>query len=137
MHRFSLRVALGICLALSLPVTATAQGKGETVKIQDYPGIGNMLYRIAVSKGYCEKYGIKCQLQMIPSAPLGTQALLAKTIDVAFGAAEVQINAIVKGAALKAIVGGANLNIYIIVVRNDLEVPSAGKGFPAIMADLR
>ena len=32
--------------------------------------------------------------------------------------------------------GGANRNIYIIVIRNDLETSNAGKGFPAIMADI-
>ena len=46
---------------------ALAQGKGESVKFQDYPGIGNMLVRVAISKGYCEKAGIKCELQMIPA----------------------------------------------------------------------
>ena len=47
-----------------------AQGKGESVKLQDYPGTGNMLLRVAISKGYCEKYGIKCELQMIPAPAL-------------------------------------------------------------------
>lgn len=128
---------LVVCLAFNFPPSASAQGKGETVKIQDYPGIGNMLYRVASSKGFCDKHGIKCQLQMIPSAPLGAQALLAKSIDVALLPAEVQINAVNKGAALKAISGGLGQNFNIIVIRNDLEMPNADKGFPAIMTDLR
>jgi len=137
MQKSTFLAFLAAWLAAAFPTIASAQGKGETVKIQDYPGIGNMLYRVAISKGYCDKYGIKCQLQMIPSAPLGTQALLSKSIDVAFGAPEVQISAMLNGAELKAILGGANLNIYIIAVRNDIEVPNASKGFPAIMADLK
>ena len=117
--------------------SAYAQGKGETVKIQDYPGVGNMLMRVALNKGYCEARGIKCQLQMIPSGPLGAQALLAKSIDVGFFGPEIQMNAMAKGAKLKAITSGATLNVFQIVVGNDVAVPNAGKGYPAIMADLK
>ena len=122
--------------AVSAPV-ALAQGKGETVKIQDYPGTGNMLYRIAVSKGYCDNHGIKCQLQVIQSGPLGAQALLSKSIDVAFFSAEVPINAAIKGAKIKIILGGAIMNVFQIVIRNDLDAPNADKGYPSFMADLK
>lgn len=124
------------CLAAA-PFAATAQGKGETVKFQDYPGSGNMLMRIAASKGYCEKAGIKCQMQMIPSGPLGAQAMLAKSIDVAFIPPEVQIGAMIKGANLKAVFSGATLNVFLIAIRPDLAAPNADKGYPAFMADLK
>jgi NitT/TauT family transport system substrate-binding protein len=128
-----------IVLALS-PISfgATfAQTERPSVKIQDYPGIGNMLFRIAASKGFCKKYGLTCELQMIPSGPLGAQALLAKSIDVGFFPVEVQINAMIKGAKLKAILSGGRLNPFVIVLRNDLDIPRAGKGFPEFMADLK
>ena len=35
---------------------------GETVRIEDYPGIGNVLFRIAAAKGYDEKHGLVCTL---------------------------------------------------------------------------
>jgi NitT/TauT family transport system substrate-binding protein len=129
--------AIAAALAATFSPPVVAQGKGETARIQDYPGIGNMLYRIAATKGYCEKHGITCQLQTIPSGPLGAQALLAKSIDVGFFPPEVQINAMIKGAALKAIVSGATLNVFLIVIRNELSAPNAGSGYPAIMADLK
>jgi len=110
---------------------AQAQSSGETIKIQDYPGLGNMLFRVAVAKGYCEKHGIRCQLQMIPTGPLGAQALLAKSIDMGLTPAEVQINAMIKGAQLKAIGGGAVQNVFLVAVRADLASPNAGKGVPA------
>jgi NitT/TauT family transport system substrate-binding protein len=137
MSKFIWNTIAALALVVASSTTALAQGKGETVKIQDYPGIGNMLYRIAISKGYCEKYGIKCQLQMIPSGPLGAQALLAKSIDAAFVPPEVQINALLKGAGVKAIHSGATLNVFLIVIRNELAAPNADKGYPAVMADLK
>jgi len=130
--------AIAVVLGAAFAPAALAQGKGEIIKIQDYPGIGNMLFRIAISKGYCDKHGITCQLQMIPSGPLGAQALLAKMIDVGFLPPEVQINAMMRqGAPLKAILGGAVLNVYLIALRHDLITRNSDKGYPAIMADLK
>jgi NitT/TauT family transport system substrate-binding protein len=128
---------IAAALAATFAPAVLAQGKGDTVRIQDYPGIGNMLYRIAATKGYCEKHGVTCQLQMIPSGPLGAQALLAKSTDVAFIGPDIQISAMIKGARLRAIVSGASANTFLIVIRDDLAAPNAGNGYPAFMADLK
>lgn len=128
-------VAGALAMAASLP--AAAQGKGETLKIQDYPGVGNMLTRIAQAKGFCEKRGVTCQLQIIPTGPLGASALLGKSIDVGFFPPETQIAAMVKGANMKAVASGAVLNVYMIAARNDIDLPNADKGFPAFVGDLK
>jgi NitT/TauT family transport system substrate-binding protein len=131
-------LALTAAAYMSLWVsTAVAQGRGETVRIQDYPATGNMLFRVAIAKGYCEKYGIRCHLQMIPTAPLATQALLSKNLDVALLPVEVQVNAMVRGAAIKAFAGGVAENVFLISVRNDVATANSDKGFPAFMADLK
>lgn len=135
-HAHVVDVFIAVLIALAPPV-AQAQGKGETVIFQDYPGSGDMLMRVAARKGYCEKAGIKCQFQMIPSGPLGAQALLAKSIDVGFFPPDVQINAINRGADLKAIFSGATLNVFLIAIRPGLAAPNADKGYPAFMQDLK
>ncbi len=137
MKMMNLAVVTTLAILACIPRAGFAQGKGETVKFQDYPGSGNMLIRVAASKGYCEKAGIKCQLQMIPSGPLGAQALLAKSIDIGFFPPETQILAINKGAKLKALFSGATQNIFLIAIRPDLVAPNAEKGYPAFMADLK
>jgi NitT/TauT family transport system substrate-binding protein len=137
MRRTKAAAALILALASAAPVAVLAQDKQVMVKIQDYPGIGNMLFRIAASKGYCAKHGLKCELPIIPTGPLGVQGLLAKNIDVAFIGPEVQINAMLKGSKLKAISSAASLNVFQIVIRNGLEAPNADKGYPAFMADLK
>jgi NitT/TauT family transport system substrate-binding protein len=129
-------IAAAAALAAGLAAGGAIAAETE-VKIQDYPGIGNMLYRIAASKGLCEKHGIKCTLQVIPSGPLGVQALLAKSIDVAFAPPEVAINASLKGSALKAIASGAQLNVFQIVARNELNIPDGDKDYKAMMAALK
>jgi len=136
MTRF-ISAAAGAAMMSVMAQPVLAQGKGETLKIQDYPGVGNMLARVAVAKDFCKARGITCQLQMIPTGPLGGAALLAKSIDVGFFPPEVQISAMLKGAQMKAVASGATLNVFLIVVRNDVEVPNAAKGAPDFIADLK
>ena len=56
---FNGRLAAFALGAFLVSGNALAQGKGETVRVVDAPGIGNMPLRVAIRKGYCEKYGIK------------------------------------------------------------------------------
>jgi NitT/TauT family transport system substrate-binding protein len=131
---------VGVAMVIAgglLASAAMAQGKGESVKFQDYPGTGNMLARVAISKGYCEKYGIKCTLQRIPSGPLGAQALLAKSIDAGLFPAEVMTPAIANGAKIKIIAGGAVTNVGLAIAGNHVDAPNAGKPFPAFMRDMK
>ncbi len=132
-----LRIGLVAIVSFIAGGGAWAQGKGESVKFQDYPGIGNMLMRVAISKGYCDKYGIKCTLQVIPSGPLGAQALLAKSIDAGLFPAEIMVGAITKGAKMKLVVGGATANVAALIAGNHTETPNAGKGWPAFMQDFK
>ena len=138
MHRFLASSAAAAAVGLAILASpASAQGRGETVKFQDYPGLGNMLVKVAIAKGYCEQAGIRCELQSIPAAPLGMQAMLARSIDSALGPAEVMNGAVLRGAKMRMVVGGAVTNVNTLIVGNHLETPNAGKGWPAFMQDLR
>ncbi|WP_076861022.1 ABC transporter substrate-binding protein [Bradyrhizobium mercantei] len=132
-----MRLIFVVTLVSITASVGTAEGSETLVKIQDYPGVGNVLFRVAAAKGYCEKHGLKCQLQMVPSGPLGGQALLAKSIDAAFVPPDVQINTALKGAVTKAIMSITQRNPFQLVIRNDLPTPNAGNGFPAFMSDLK
>ena len=137
MRRFfstRLKTALGLA-ALTWGATVSAQM--ETLRIQDYPGLGNVMARVAVANGFCEKNGIKCELKAIPAAPLGIQTLLAGDIEIAFGPAEVVIQAANKGADLKIIGNGARDSIFFLMAGAHTETPNAAKGYPAVMADLK
>lgn len=130
----ALRFAMGI-FALTWGAAATAQI--ETLRIQDYPGLGNLMVRVAAANGYCEKNGLKCELKTIPAAPLGIQTLMAGDIEVAYGPAEVVIQAVNKGADLKIIGNGARDSIFFLMAGAHTETPNAAKGYPSVMADLK
>lgn len=132
------RVARAIVLSgLVAAASTTASAQNTVVKIQDYPGSGNVLFRVAASKNFCEKQGITCQLQMIPSGPLGAQALLSKSIDVAYVPPETPILATLKGATMKIIVNGQRNNPFLIVARNEPATPDGNKDFRAMMVALK
>ncbi len=105
--------------------------------MQDYPGLGNLMLRVAIAHKLCEKHGIKCEARTIPAAPLGMQTLLAGDIDVAFGPPEVVIQAANRGADVRIVGNGARGSIFFVAAGNHIETPNAAKGYPAVMQDLK
>jgi NitT/TauT family transport system substrate-binding protein len=131
--RHTLRLAIS-SLAFVLAGPTLAQ---TTLRIQDFPGLGNFLVRVANANGYCEKHGVKCELRTIPTAPLGVQTLLAGELEVAFPPPEVAIQAVNKGADLKVIASGAISPVFFLMASAGLETPNAAKGYPAVMQDFK
>lgn len=127
------KILTTVALCLGVQGFASAQ----TVKFMDIPGPGNLLARVAISKGYCKQNGLECQLQVIPAAPLGVQAMMAGTIDSAIAPVDVMIGAVKNGTAMKMVVGGLASNLLVLVQRNDVVAPNAGKPFPQFVQDLK
>ena len=131
-----IRKALFTVIA-SLSFAGLAQAQTTTLRIQDYPGLGNFLVRAANANGLCEKHNLKCELRPIPQAPLGMQTLLAGDIEVAYGPPEVVMQAANKGSDLRVIGNGAREPIFFLMAATSLETPSAAKGYPAVMQDFK
>lgn len=130
--------AMLVACAMFCTVGAVAQGKGETVRVVDVPGIGNMPLRVAIRKGFCDKYGIKCESKIIPTGPLAVQTLLAGDLEVVFTATEVFVLAAARGADLKILpVTGVRTPIFFIAAGAHLETPNVSRGYPAVMQDLK
>lgn len=58
-------LALVSAFVFALLSTQAALAQTPTLRIQDYPGIGNFLVRVANARGLCEKHGIRCELRPI------------------------------------------------------------------------
>ena len=137
---FALCAASAIALAAISGCAAaqTPRANGETVGIQNYAGTtGNMHAIIAKEKGFCEKYNFKCEIKILNSTSLGLQALVGKSIDFTYGAADLVGAAV--GAGADVVIVGTSLpaNVLSISVRNDVPMPSRDKGYPAIMNDFK
>jgi NitT/TauT family transport system substrate-binding protein len=130
-------VAALACAALAMPAPAAAADNLPVVRFQDYPGSGNLQIRVARTKGWCQAAGIVCELKPIPAAPLGLQALIGGSIDVAQTPIEVVAAAVARGGKLKTVVGSAVTNIFQIDAGNTLKLPHEKEGYPAVMQDFK
>ena len=111
--------ALAVAATALGGTAALAQGKGETIRIQDYPGTGNLLMKVARAKGFCEDRGITCELVVIPSGAGGSQALLAGSIEVGMLPTVGLAAAIAKGAPFVGISGSMVRSVIVFAVSND------------------
>lgn len=127
---------IALAVATVSVFSTTAQAQSTTLRIQDYPGIGNFLVRVANANGLCEKHGVKCELRSIPLAPLAMQTLLAGDIEIAFTPPEVFVQAVNKGAQVKTIGSGARSPVFFLMA-GAMETPNAAKGYPAVMQDFK
>ncbi len=123
--------------ATGVPLPAMAADAPPVVRFQDYPGHGNLLVRVASSKGWCIQSGITCELKPIPAAPLGLQALIGNSIDVALAPIEVVASATLRGAKLRTVAGSAVSSIFQIDAANSLSLPHEAEGYPAVMQDFK
>lgn len=137
-----LPAALIAAALVAFPPIAEAAEKvvanGETVRIMEYPGsIGNPVAWAAADKGFCAAHGIKCELTMIPSGPLGLQALAAGSLDVFYASTDVIMMAAAHGNDVQSFLGVFENNPYTLDVRKDLPLPHLAQGYPAVMQDLK
>ena len=116
---------------------APAAQAQKTVRIHDYPGLGNFLARVANANGLCEKHGIKCELRPFSSGPLGLQTLMGGDIEIALPTAESTIQLANKGADIKVIGSGARSPVYFLIAASGMDLPNKAKGYPALMQDFK
>ncbi len=117
--RTSLYALAGLAMGV-IAGSASAQGQGETVRFQDYPGTGNLLIKVAAAKGFCEDRGITCELVVIPSGAGGAQALLAGSIEVAMLPTPGLAATIAKGAPFAGFTGALVRSSIVFAVTNDV-----------------
>lgn len=128
---------LFFALTLAVSTQVMAQAPIEVVRIQDYPGLGNLLTRVAIAEKFCEKHGIRCELRTVPSAPIGMQMLLAGDLDVQMGPPEVIFNAVARGAKVKVPGTFHGTPMTFLMASSRLATPNEPRGYPAVMQDLR
>lgn len=109
-----------IVAAVLLPLACTAHAKDKLV-IQQYQGTyGNAAAVVAARTGICEQQGLDCEIKYINSGPLGLQALVGKSIDVAFVGTDTLVTGIARGAKIQLVYAGYQPLTLSFVARNDL-----------------
>lgn len=115
MRKFSAAVA-----AILFPIAFSAQAKDKVV-IQQYQGTyGNAAAVVAAKAGMCERNGLDCEIKYVNGGPLGLQALVGKSIDVAFVGTDTLIMGIARGAKIQLVFAGYQPPTQSLVASNDL-----------------
>src|SRR6202790_808668 len=120
---FNLCAAPAIALAAisGRAAAQTPRANGETVGIQNYASTtGNMHAIIAKEKGFCEKYNFKCEIKILNSTSLGLPALVGKSIDSTYGAADLVGAAVAAGADVVIVGTSLRATVLSISVRKDV-----------------
>lgn len=111
---------------------------GETVRIQTYPGaVINLIQWILVEKGFCAAHQIRCELASLPSAPLGIQAALSGSIEIAVAGTDVAVQAAAGGAPIRIVGGLLPTPPFSLALRKDVADRSSGSPFPSNMKDVK
>jgi NitT/TauT family transport system substrate-binding protein len=125
--------------AVAFAQGADVKGKGETVRIQEYPGsigFGQELLWVAVDKRFCEAHGIKCELVKVQNGSLGLQAMTAGSIDFNYVTADLDIQAAVRGVDLQLVVG-TEPRLYLTLDASKKVLPDGPKPYPEVMHALK
>lgn len=141
MKRLSSVVA-AMALSFGFVAAATGQDKpdgGDTlIRIQEYPGgTGGVPAWVAIEKGFCKKYNIRCAMVSLGSGPLGLQTLAAGSIEASYASNEVNVMAASRGNEILLVVGHTPNSFYTVNVRSDYPLPNLAKGYPEAMKDLK
>jgi NitT/TauT family transport system substrate-binding protein len=135
------QVTASLSAALLLVGTAayaqTPNAAGAQLRYQFFESPGEMIFRVMEDKGFCEKYGLKCQGVRITNGPLGIQALLGNSLEVSFIGTDAGIRAITGGAKVKFVVGMADRVPYYVVARKDFPWSGKDRSYPAVMKEFK
>lgn len=107
------------------------------VRINDFPGVGNPMARVLVDEKICERHGLTCTLQTIPSASLAIQALVGGSIDVASAGADSGLLAAARGMSLKVLGNAlADTNFFLATAKH-VHADIRDANYPAVMHQLK
>lgn len=107
--------------AALLAASALSAHAKDKVVIQQYQGTyGNAAAVVASRLGICERNGLECEIKYINSGPLGLQALVGKSIDVAFVGTDTLVTGIARGAKIQLVYAGYQPLTLSLVARNDV-----------------
>lgn len=129
-------LALGVLASISV-VAQTGPARGETVRIQNYPGATSLLALVAADRGFCSKYGINCVFVNISSSVLSLQALISGSLEVATPAVGPALQLAAKGTPVRFIGNVARTSPYMLAVAGQAPDPSLQKDYPTMVHALK
>lgn len=141
------RVITALAVGAAVAATTTACGtsdtstsEGLTLKVAYYDAaLQSFPAYLANELGMFNKHDLTVELLNVQGGPAATSALLSKSADIMLNGADnvTLARAAKNGPDLVAVSGNTSGQVNSLIVRPNLDTPNAGKGFPALMHDLK
>jgi len=129
-------LAYPILTSLSPALAADAPSDQRPLSIQVYPGfVGSFLASIAQDEGFYKTNGLDVKLVPLGDGPRGLAALEGGSIQLAQNNTDFMLLARSRGLDLVMVVGTWGEQ-FALVVRDDVALPGAAAGYPAVMKDI-
>jgi NitT/TauT family transport system substrate-binding protein len=128
-------VSAGLLAGTSLPAFAQARTPVKIAVLQS--AFVYFAPYVAEAKGFFTKHGLDAKLIYFRSGAETTTAVVSGSTEFGALATEHVLQVREQGLRLKAIVANAADSPFTVIVRKDVNLPSAGKGYPDVMRDLK
>lgn len=129
------KVLLAAGVLLAAPVSKGAD-ELRPLAIQIYPGfLGSFLAAVAQEQGFYKANGLDVKLVPLGDGPRGLAALEGGSIQLAQNNTDFMLLARKRGLDLM-VVAGTWGEQFTVMARNDVQLPDAASGYPAVMKDL-
>lgn len=131
-----LQLLAALLLCLGLAGTVAGQNRPATLAIQVYPGfLGSFLATVAQEQGFYKANGLDVKLVPLGDGPRGLAALEGGSIQLAQNNTDFMLLARNRGLDLMMVMGTWGEQ-FTVMARNDVALPDASSGYPAVMKDL-
>ena len=122
----------------SLPVTNQIPPAMTKIRVMVYNGAYTSLpVFVAKDMGFYAKYHLAPELTVVGSGPAGVAALLGGSLDFIEPPTDQIIENQIHGSDLRIVVGNEVRNFFDVVVRDNVKLPHAAEGYPAVMHDMK
>jgi NitT/TauT family transport system substrate-binding protein len=107
------------------------------IKVGYYPGaLVSLPALVAQDQGFFEKNGLDASLVQVPNGPAMTSGLASGSLDFVNNSYDNLAVAVDKKLPVQAVVGNTTRVPFKLIVNQDVPMPHASDGYPAVIGDL-
>ena len=129
--------ALAIGLSYGAPVQAAGCTTPDHIRVMIFSALfNNMVTYVAQDAGLYRKHCLDATLVPVGSGPAGLAQLQSGSLQFSDSSVDNTLIARNKGLPIKIVAGESSGDVYSIVARQQLPLPHAKAGYPAVMKDL-
>jgi ABC-type nitrate/sulfonate/bicarbonate transport system substrate-binding protein len=131
------RSAAAGALLLPLPAFGQATRKPMVARMSYFPTFTSLPIMVAMKQGMFARNSIAPELVTINNGAAIQSALVSRSLDFVVNPPQLHLQTVEKGQDVKMFLNNYNKTIFSVMVTKATPTPNEGKGYPALMKDLK